>query len=130
MKQHFVTFFSPGTFVSEQRTCPIEKWDVNEAKRLAKSVKERHGATPYGFQFSTRLRGRRELDSKIVKSSGMYYLGGKIETIEEVFIRQDPKENILRSNMKANGIGKVITNTNSWKITLPFNNDDVLLEWE
>ena len=65
MKKHFVTFFSPGTFVSETTEKEIDSWDVEKAKELARSIKERHGATPYGFRFITRSRNDDELDSKV-----------------------------------------------------------------
>jgi len=129
MKQHFVTFCSPGTFVSETSQSPIESWDVNEAKAIAKGIKERHGATPYGFYFSTRERKEDELDSKVVKTSPMHYLGGKIETLEEVKARNDPKEETLRWNMETNGYNRIIVNTNSYKSTFPLKDEDIVLQW-
>lgn len=70
VQQHFVTFFSPGTFVAEDRTEPIESWDVEAAVTRARNIKERHGATPYGFRFTTRSRGPLDLDSKeLVRST-------------------------------------------------------------
>lgn len=128
MKKHFVIFMSPGTFVSERTEKPIDSWNVDLAVSMAKDIKERHGAKPYGFYFTTRGRSDDELDSKVVKTSGMYYLGGTVETIKEVFDRNDPKERILRSNMENNGIKKVITNNNSWRITLPLKEEDVVLD--
>lgn len=129
MKQHFVTFCSPGTFVSEQSQSPVERWDVNEAKKMAKGIKERHGATPYGFYFSTRERKENELDSKVVKTSPMHYLGGKVETLEEVKARNDPKEETLRWNMQTNGYNRIIVNTNSYKSTFPLKDEDIVLQW-
>ncbi len=130
MKAHFVTFLSPGTFVHEETTNPIDSWDVAKAKKMARTITERHGATPFAFYFSTRKRGVRDLDSKEVVHSGRYYLGGVIETLEEVEARQDPKEDILRCNMRANKWHRIIINKNSWRVTQPFEDDDVLLEWE
>ena len=49
------------------------------------------------------------------------------ETIEEIEKRNDPKEEILRSNMRNNGYDRVIVNTNSYKITLPFTDEDHLI---
>ena len=34
MKKHFVTFLSPGTFVSETTTKPIASWSVEKAKAM------------------------------------------------------------------------------------------------
>ena len=129
MKKHFVTFLSPGTFVHEETTKPIDSWDVDKAREMARAIKERHGATPFAFVFSTRQRGPLDLDSKEVAHSGRYYLGGKVETLEEVEARQDPNEDTLRFNMRCNEWHRIITNRNSWKITQPLETDDVVLEW-
>lgn len=103
MKKHFVTFYSPGTFVAEMRTKAIGAWDVEEAKRMALTVKERYNAVPFGFQFSTRERSDSELDSRVVSS--MYYLGGKIETLEEVKARATADDRILISNIGMQWMG-------------------------
>ena len=129
MKKHFVIFYSPGTFVSEESSKPIQSWDTKEAIKLAKDIKERHGAAPFGFQFTTRERKEDELDSKEIKRSNMYFLGGKIFTLEDIKQRNDPKDNILISNMECNGWDRVIENNNSWKITQPFEKDSVLLNY-
>ena len=129
MKKHFVTFYSLGTFVSEQRTEEIDAWDPVAAKAMAKGVKERYGATPYGFRFSTRERGENDLDSRESASSPMYYLGGKIETYDDVVARNAPDEAILRDNMRINGIKRIIVNNNSWKHTAQLDDNDVVLQW-
>lgn len=129
MKQHFVEFLSPGTFVSETTSKKIDSWDVEKAKEMARAIKERHSATPYGFRFFTRERKDDELDSKTTASSGIYYLGGRVETYEMVLMRNDPKEQILRHNMKYNHIDRIVVNTNSWKVTMPLNDNDVVLDW-
>lgn len=129
MEKHFVSFYSPGTFVSEETVKPIESWNVDQAVQMARDVTERYGATPFGFRFSTRTRGPDDLDSQVSARSPMYYLGGVVETLEQVIARDDPKERILRSNMQANGWNRIITNTNSWKITRPLEPGDVVLEW-
>jgi len=129
VKQNFVTFYSPGSFFSEETTKEVKSWDTNVAIEMAIKIKERHGAIPYGFRFSTRERGPKDLDSKETKTSCFYYLGGKVETLKEIESRNDPNEKILLSNMKNNGFKKVIVNTNSWKFTAGLNKDDVVLEF-
>ncbi len=129
MKQHFVTFYSPGTFVAETTTQPIHAWDVDLAKAMARKIKERHGATPYGFQFETRGRSDEDLDSHVTATSPLYYLGGKVETLAEVKARATEDDRILLSNMECNGYERIITNTNSWKSTHPLQPTDVVLEW-
>ena len=127
MKKEFVTFLSPGTFVHEETTLEIGKWDVEKAKKMAKKIVERHNSKPFGFFFSTRSRTAKDLDSKVTKQSGMYYLGGKVWTLAELKKRNDPKDSILISNMEGNGYDRVIENTNSWRVTLPLNEKDTVL---
>ena len=129
MKKHLVEFYSPGTFVSETTEKEIESWDIQTAMSMARTIKERHGAVPYGFCFNTRERKESELDSKVIKTSNMYYLGGKVETLKEVKARANENDRILISNMEGNGWDQIITNDNSWKITLPLEKDDVVLDW-
>lgn len=130
MIAHFVTFLSPGTFFHEDTTKPIESWDVKKAKEMARDIKERYNATPFAFYFTTRSRGEEDLDSKQSARSCTYYLGGKIETLEEVKARNLPDESILLANMQGNGWTRIIVNSNSWKITAPLKDDDVVLDWQ
>ena len=95
----------------------------------AHDIVQRHGATPYAFYFTTRGRGAEDLDSREMDRSCQYFLGGKIETIADVEARNDPDEEILLSNMKGNGYDRIIVNTNSFKSTMPFGDDDVRLDW-
>lgn len=129
MQKHFVTFYSPGTFVAETTTRPIDSWDVDAAMRMAREIKERHGAVPYGFQFTTRSRDDNDLDSTVSARSNLYYLGGKIVTIDEIRARALPEERTLLRNMEGNNWPRIIVNTNSWKWTQPLNDTDVILEW-
>ncbi len=125
--KHFVSFLSPGTFVSEETVKLIESWDVETAVIMADDILERHNAKPYGFRFLTRVRGPDDFDSKETARSGIYYLGGRIETRAEVEARNDPSEEILRSNMRANNVDRIVINTNSWKFTAALNEGDVVL---
>lgn len=130
MKKHFVTFYSPGTIVSETTTKPIDAWDVDAAVAMARTITERHGATPYGFQFSTRERGDGDLDSHETDRSGTYFLGGAVLTLADIKARNEPSDSILISNMEANGFACVVENRNSWRATLPLNENDTVLEYE
>jgi hypothetical protein len=128
MQAHFVTFFSPGTFVAETTTKPIPSWDVDLAVAMSADIQERHAARPYGFRFITRAREDNELDSKQVASSPMYYIGGKVETLAEIEGRNDPNERILRSNMQNNDWDRVWRSTEGWQWTQPLGADDVVIE--
>jgi hypothetical protein len=56
----------------------------------------------------TRERTEEELDAKETKRSGMYFLGGKVETLEEVKARATKDDRILVINMEGNGWKKII----------------------
>jgi hypothetical protein len=129
MKKHFVTFLSPGSFVHEETTIAIDSWDVEKAKELAHGIRERYGATPFAFVFTTRSRKAVELDSKEVKRSGRHYLGGRVMTLEEVK-REMPDAKTLISNMEWNDYARVIVNDNSWRTIQPLDEDDVVLAWD
>lgn len=127
MKAHFVTFLSPGTLVFEETEKPIKSWDVRKAVQMSKKVTERYNAKPFGFFFTTRQRSDSELDSKQVARSKMYYLGGKLMTLQQVKAEM-PDAEILISNMQCNKIKQVLVNNNSWRVVVPFEAGDTLLK--
>jgi len=129
MKQNFVTFLSPGSFVHEQSTKPIDAWDTDKAMEMARGITERYNATPFAFYFTTRERGPNDLDSVVSDRSCTYYLGGTIRTAEEVMAGTDPDEKILRSNVQGNGIKRIVVNTNSFKSTHVLEDGDVVLDF-
>ena len=130
MKKNFVIFESPGAFVHETTELPIESWDIEKAQRLAHTITERHGATPFAFYFTTRARSESELDSKVVKTSGRYFLGGEIKTLAQVKAENDPSNAILISNMECNKWHSILVNNNSYKSHHPLNTNDVVLDWK
>lgn len=135
-RKHYVVFYSPGTFVSETTSRPIEAWDVAAAVRLSRDIIERHQARPYGFRFETRLvaepvddgeGGVLQVTPKLVEESGTYFLGGHLLTYHEVEARNEEGERILRSNMRSSDWCIVVVNDNSWRSMIPFGEQDVLL---
>jgi len=127
-QQHFVTFYSPATFVAEDTRKPIDAWDVEMARAMAAEITERHGARPYGFRFTTRGRSASDLDSREITKSPFYYIKGRVETLAQVKARNDPADRILIGNMERNGYGRVITTVEGWKWTQPLRADDIVLE--
>ena len=125
MKQDYVTFYSPGTFVAEQTIKVIKKWDVDAALKLLPDIIERYGATPYGFQFSTKKRGMRDMEPKEIKRSPMYYVNCKVQTLEDV--EKEPGTETLVSNMRRNGWDKIVTTTEGYKWSQPLREGDVVL---
>lgn len=128
MKAHFVTFLSPGTFVHETTTQGIESWDVAAACKMAEGITERHGAKPFAFRFHTSERDADQLDSSVSARSGLYYLGGRVMTLEDVE-REMPDEKTLLWNMRVNEITRVIVNDNSWRSINALEAEDVVLPW-
>jgi hypothetical protein len=141
MRRHHVTFYSPGTLFAEQTTREIGSWDPKLAAEMAKDVVERYGATPYAFRFSTILTrepvddgegGKLNVESKEVAHSGLHFLGGKLETLDDVEARADPKEDILRSNMRCNEhvIVCVRGAPARFRSCIPFGPEDMLCDEE
>lgn len=127
MKAHFVTFYSPGTFVAEETEKPIASWDVAKAQKMATRIKERYNAIPYGFRFTTRERGPKDLDSKVVKTSGMYFINCRRRTLAELEKENDPKKHILLSNMRINKWDSIVETVKGWKFTQPVREGDTVL---
>jgi hypothetical protein len=128
MKKHFVTFYSPGTFMAENSVKEIEAWDVKVAQRMADEITERYNAIPYGFRFHTMTRQAGEWEPKCTATSPMYYMPHcKVETLAEIEARNDPKEEILRSNMRGNGWDKIVVTTKGWRWTQPLLANEVVL---
>jgi hypothetical protein len=128
MKKHFVTFYSPGTFVAESSVKEIEAWDPKLAQRMAEEITERHNAVPYGFRFHTMTRLAGEWEPKCTGTSPMHYLPHcKVETLAEIEARNDPKDKILLQNMRGNGYDRIVVTTKGWRWTQPISANDVVL---
>lgn len=136
-RQEYVTYYSPGTLFAESTSKPIERRDPAMAVRMGGDVEERYAAKPYAFRFETRIvaapvsdgeGGTLHVSSKTVDETGLYFLGGVLETLDEVTARNDPKESILRSNMRNNGSEIVCVNTNSYRSTMPFGENDCIVD--
>ncbi len=127
--KHFATFMSPGTFVDEETTREIDLPNPCLAVQVSATIRERYGATPYGFVLFTREHDQVERAGKVFKTdpvetyrSGVHFIGGDVLTLED--IPDTPDNRILRANMKGNDIERVIENKNSWRSVKPFNVGD------
>jgi hypothetical protein len=103
-KKYFVTFLSPGTLFNESTTKEIHSYDIKLAKEMASSIVERHGSQPYAFYFTTQEMQGYGWDSKPVTThtSSKYYIRGSTESLRVIENRNDPRDQILISNMKCN----------------------------
>lgn len=135
MRKHFVTFFSPGTFVPEQSSREIPSWDTVAAVEMANGILERYNAHPYGFQFITKLCADPVPDGegavlsvqpREVERSGTHFLGGELRRFEEI---PKTKENsTLLANMRCNDMPIIIENSNSWRFTGAFHEQDCIVD--
>lgn len=138
IEKNYVVFFSPGTFISEQSERLIETWNVREGILLAQTIIERNGAKPYAFLFETRLEsppvsdgrgGELQVRAKTIKTSGMYFIDGKILTLAD--IDAHPKfgpTSILSGNMRCNGIERVVETSNGYLHVMEFMEQDLIVD--
>lgn len=136
MRAHYVTFYSPGTLFAESTTKEIAEWNPKVAVGMAETVLERYGATPYAFEFSTRIvagpipdgeGGTLAVEPKTVETSGKYFLGAKLETLDEIETRNLENESILVSNMTCNEWPIMATTTHRFRSTQPFTEKDFVV---
>jgi hypothetical protein len=127
VKKNYVTFYSPGTMVAETTRREIASWNVTKALKMMEDIKERHGATPYGFFFTTMKRGLRDFEPKETARSGMYYVNCRVQTLEEVMESHNPAESTLLQNMKTNGWDKIVTTKSGWAWSQQLLDEDTVL---
>jgi len=118
--QLFCNFLSPGTLFSEQRRIEIESRDLVKLAAYAKAgVVERHGAKPYGFRFE---------DGNGKALTGVHWLTGRVVRYDDV--PDDKEHQLMRSNMCDPECCVVVENTNSYRFTGEFGEEDILIDWE
>ena len=126
MHKHFVTFYSPGTIMTETTERSIDTWNITKAMALAKSILERHGAWPYGFRFTTRARTTKKLDSKVVNTSACHFINCRLRTRAQVDKDNLPDEEILRANLHQNKITHIAQTIMGWRSSLPLRPGDTI----
>ena len=131
-EKHYVTFYSPGSFMSETTTKSIESWSTMRARQMASEITERYGSKPYSFVFTTRLEQETVAGtaSKELRRSGQYYLDAKLETYDELAARNLEDEEILRSNMEGNSWPIIVTNgagSKTYRWSQPFDSGDAIV---
>jgi hypothetical protein len=112
MKQHYVTFLSPGSFFPEESTRKVDGWypDLERQSLLADGA--------FAFYFTTRERADDELDSRQTAKSGRYYLGGEVFHLSS--LPQDAAHRTLRSNIEQfEGQNAIKCRTGNWQPFLP-----------
>lgn len=104
LSKNFVRYLFHGTIVSEDRLVDISDCNIDKAWDGAAQFVRR----PFAFQFETHSREDHELDSKRTAKSPRYYLGGTILTAAEILAGTDPRQEILRGNVRCNDIKRVL----------------------
>lgn len=135
--KHYVVFDSPGTMFTESSSREIGEWSTQLAVRMAADVVERHGARPYCFRFETRRSadpicdgdgGTLEVIPKTLSRSGRYFIGGQLQTLDELEARADPDNRILLANMSGNDWPITVVTANSYKSTQVFEETDCIVD--
>jgi hypothetical protein len=136
-RKHFITFYSPGTFFSESTCKSIPEWDVPLAVKMAGEIVERYDAKPFGFKFSTSIisdpvpdeeGGLLQVEPKMIASSGMYHINGRLRTYDDVVNDNSEKDRILRLNMRCEDSCIVVETRNSYLSTHSFFEEDFVVD--
>jgi hypothetical protein len=112
----FVEFFSPGTFYDESSQREIPSKDIAAAVEMANGITERYNAKPYGFKFVTCICADPIPDGE----------GGTIAVPPKEVERRETT--ILRSNMRCNREPVVVENSNSFRHTAFFCEDQCIVD--
>ena len=105
----FVTFYYPGSFMSEETTTEITNRSDIEVPDYS-----------FGYRFYDTIGG------EIVNKTGMYYFGESFSTKDIEALNTDGKLNILLDNMKCNNWNTVVkTRANNYQ---PLLKGDVIVD--
>jgi len=125
MRKHYVDFLSPGTFVSEESSAPIEDWDTHKAAQMATHILERYGARPYAFRFRTMLTrdplpdgegGLFQVQPKEVAKSGLHFICGEVIRYDDI-PDDDKARRILKANMRNTDCALAVETRNGYRHT-------------
>lgn len=128
----YAEFHSPGSFVDEVSSREIETMDPAAACEIVKEIKERHGATPYGFRFVSMLThepipdgkgGEMRVEPKPLMKTGFFYLNATPMTFDDVEAHGGDVS-ILLSNMRSNGWWVVVECINAYRTMRSFGPGD------
>jgi hypothetical protein len=132
MLKHYVDFYqSTGMPQPERTRKPIPRWDTELAMEMARELAgDDLKSFPYGFRFLTKKLSKGNLKGKVTESSGMYYIGGRIVTHEEISTRDDPKDVLLSKNMRLMGVSKIVEVDNAGgRVRVPHDERDQMIQF-
>lgn len=118
--QTYITWFTPGSFVSNELTQPVDTRTLPKAASIPKNA--------FAFRFFDRVETTADdgelLSGPVKNISGMHYFG-KSMTYDEVAALPGDMQ-ILLSNMRVNGYERVVrTDLGNFQ---PLNPGDVVME--
>lgn len=76
---------------------------IDDLAAICKMVRRRYGSRAFCFR-----RHRPGDEGDFLDPGWIYICGGEVETADEILSRDDPKEEVLRSNVRLNGIEAVL----------------------
>ncbi len=98
-----------GFFLSEVDDFYVSYSKLDDLESICKLIRKRYGNMAFGFRrlrpFGQRPFGR---DDEYLDPGWIYICGGKVESAKEVLSRDDPKEEVLRSNIRCNKIAAIL----------------------
>ncbi|PZM08070.1 hypothetical protein CPY51_30470 [Rhizobium tubonense] len=126
MSKEYAVFLFNGSFTNTERPVQVPCRDVDRATEIAQQLTLQYGAPPFAFHFESRVDS---LDS-IGNRSGLYYLGGTIQTLAEIRAECNPSNQRMIWNLEARGIDKIVTNNCPCLACFPLRDEDQVLTWE
>jgi hypothetical protein len=131
-----VTYLSPGSFFSESSYYDFKTFSIKAFCAKAKKIKERHGASPYGFTWEklsipvkTPVVDGYEVTVKpkvLKKTKGICWITGDLVFRHELI---KDEEQIFASNLLSKG-GVGIINRNSHRFSYFFEEEDIIVDWD
>ena len=121
---HFVTYlFSPDS-CSKPITVPSPAWDPRHAIERIDTVCGTHRHRPHRFYFTTPHDANHGFTNPT--RSHMYYLGGFVETQQQVLERTSPQSPLYRSMVDKN-VHQVVTIQRDTIHTYPLTPNDIVM---
>lgn len=108
----YVRYYYEGKYIDHIVHREIETESVDD---IINDIQSIDGIWPYRFQFVTR-HPEKETSGEwsISNVSHMYFVNGKIRTLDELIKENNPNNKVLIGNMKSNNYDKIIESTHGW----------------
>ncbi|MBB6487942.1 hypothetical protein [Rhizobium lusitanum] len=125
MNNEFAVFAFAGNFSSTERRVAIQSRNVEYAEGIAQQMTIECGFQPVAFRFETMSD-----DGSIQNRSGWFYLGGTVETLQDITGKNEPGDSRLIHFLEESGLNKIVTNNCPYLVRFPLRDQDQVLSWE